>query len=478
METDFAPRPHEEAIALIRGKRPVAAEVFYGLLPELRGRAFTVSGIEGARALQRVRDAIAGLPQGGEEGTWDKVKQSVVDELDAAGFGAGAERRATLLIRTHAFQAFQASNWETAQLDEDTTHIQYLATEDDKVRDSHLALNGLVLPKEDPFWDTHTPPWEWGCRCRIRAMNPDLVEDERQRDEGRSPEDRLVMEGPALEGLRQGTLNRDGRRYDVRPPRDKGTDGTPYEWHPDDLRIPLGELERRYDPEVWEGFTRFAKNTQLDRNTTLLDWLRQSRAPRPSGAARERISRVTAARIAERQAQAGDQGLASAPGQPRPIQAAVVGQDRQLEGLNARARASVHAGEAQLLKLPHERCLVFDNNGNVLLAVDGDASRIRIPPEQRRFLRGRVVTHNHPDGGPFSLKDVITACTYELAELRIVTAQNSFSLRPGSRRLDKRNLENILRAVQRLAPKGLVQSNAHAVWKTVATENGLNYVVS
>ncbi|MEI6781943.1 MAG: hypothetical protein WCQ21_13605 [Verrucomicrobiota bacterium] len=47
-------------------------------------------------------------------------------------------------------------------------------------------------------------------------MNEDLVEEERQKDaEQKNPEDRNVIEGPALQQLRDGTMMRDGRRYDA-----------------------------------------------------------------------------------------------------------------------------------------------------------------------------------------------------------------------------------------------------------------------
>ncbi|MCX6984791.1 MAG: phage minor head protein [Lentisphaerae bacterium] len=34
-------------------------------------------------------------------------------------------------------------------------------------RPEHEALDGLVLPKDDPFWATHTPPWDYNCNCMI-----------------------------------------------------------------------------------------------------------------------------------------------------------------------------------------------------------------------------------------------------------------------------------------------------------------------
>lgn len=273
MELDFQPTPHAEAAAMIAGKPVVTREVFDQMLPELRGRAFTITGVEGANVMQRVRDSIAGLATGGEDNTWDKIKQEVVAELETY-LGDGAERRAELLLRTHGFQAFQASNYRVIQADEDTTHIQYLTMEDENVRDSHAALDGVVLPKDDPFWDSHTPPWDWGCRCRIRPMNPDLVDLERVRDEQRNPEDHLVIEGAELDQLRHGTIISDGQRVDVTPPSERRTEGAAFQWHPDDLRLPVEELEQRYDPPVWDAFKQFAQSSKLTKTQTLWQWLR------------------------------------------------------------------------------------------------------------------------------------------------------------------------------------------------------------
>ena len=268
MLADFTPKPHEEAAALIAGKPVVTRAVFDTLLPELRGRAFTVTGVEDANTMQRIRDTIADHARGT---TWDDAKDAIRNELEPHLGDEGSERRAELLLRTHGFQAFQASNWRVAQEDEDTTHLQYLATEDTHVRDSHLALNGIILPKDDPFWEKHLPPWEWGCRCRVRPMNPDLVDEARAEDEDRAPEDRLVLEGPVADRLRAGQLQREGRSYNVTPPSD--TDRNGFSWHPDDLRLPVAELEKRYEPEVWSVFVAQSKANQIAAGVSVWEWL-------------------------------------------------------------------------------------------------------------------------------------------------------------------------------------------------------------
>jgi SPP1 gp7 family putative phage head morphogenesis protein len=275
LETRFTIQaPQKEAAAMIRGKKPVIREVFKELLPELRSRAFTVSGVEAANVLQRTRDAVAGLAEGT---AWAEAKQQIVDELDPY-LGDAAENRADLLLRTHGFQAFQASNWRVAQEDDDTTHLQYLATEDDRVRDTHLALNGIVLPKIDPFWLDHYPPWEWGCRCRVRPMNPDLVDLEKEADKDRNPEDRNVLVGPVRKQLENGTLLRNGQRFDVSPP--EGEDA--FRWHPDNLRLPIEQLKQRYDPPVWAAFEKWARNYFLESGETVWKWLTEHGESRTS----------------------------------------------------------------------------------------------------------------------------------------------------------------------------------------------------
>lgn len=280
--------PHEEAIALLRGKPAFARAAFDKLLPELRARAITISGVESLKTIQRVQDEIATLPAGED---WETAKGRIV-ELLADDLGDGAEQRATLLLRTHAFQAYQAAIWDTGMADPDTTHWQYLATEDDHVRDSHLALNGIVLPKDDPFWQDHFPPWDWGCRCRVRPMNPDMVDLERAADETRPPEGRNVLTGAVAERARNGQLTRAipeditdptgpqklAQSYDVTAPTGKGA----FQATPGHLYLSLADLQATYDGPEWESFVSWAKTTAISPGKTVWQWLHQV----PSASAR------------------------------------------------------------------------------------------------------------------------------------------------------------------------------------------------
>ena len=46
-------------------------------------------------------------------------------------------------------------------------NLAYRTQGDDRVRDAHSLLNGIVAPINSDFWKTHYPPNGWRCRCYV-----------------------------------------------------------------------------------------------------------------------------------------------------------------------------------------------------------------------------------------------------------------------------------------------------------------------
>ncbi|MGV4413857.1 phage minor head protein [Chryseobacterium sp. T1] len=50
-------------------------------------------------------------------------------------------------------------------------NIKLVSVHDARVRPEHKILDGTIRPYNDPFWKTHTPPLDWGCRCDIEQTD-------------------------------------------------------------------------------------------------------------------------------------------------------------------------------------------------------------------------------------------------------------------------------------------------------------------
>lgn len=49
-------------------------------------------------------------------------------------------------------------------------YLEYKTEGDGRVRPEHAALEGIVRPVNDPFWESYYPPNGWRCRCSVRQV--------------------------------------------------------------------------------------------------------------------------------------------------------------------------------------------------------------------------------------------------------------------------------------------------------------------
>ncbi len=289
----FAPVPNDAAAKFIASKPVLAREVYDQLLPELRARAFTITGLEDANVMQAVRDRIADLPRGAD---WDSVKSDVAKQLspwldagaEEKGGGGGlddlsaSQRRAELLLRTNGFQAYSAAQYEVMDRQRGAfPYWQYLTMEDERVRDSHAALDQLVLPADSPFWADHYPPWDWGCRCQVVPLLEEDVADLEAADADKDPEAQRVLDDNRLNELEKN--NRLITAGENGMPEFVSVSPNPsYAFKPGTLKMTVAELRARYDADTWSNFESWAKGQKIDAGQTVWDWLnREPATPTP-----------------------------------------------------------------------------------------------------------------------------------------------------------------------------------------------------
>ena len=179
--TDFEPFGANEAAKRFARKVPVPSDVFDKLTARHKANAFRVAGVHTARLIQQARTIVARAIQDGSD--FRDVQLRLLGIFDAEKTEAPPISRLRLMFQQNAMQAYNDARRDLLDDDRITSAFpfrQYLTVGNGTagvrgVRPEHAALHGLVFRWDDPFWDAHTPPWDFGCRCTIAALTAGQV---------------------------------------------------------------------------------------------------------------------------------------------------------------------------------------------------------------------------------------------------------------------------------------------------------------
>ena len=131
-----------------------------------KSKAFEIVQRESLKVRQELRSFVNDLLQQGlptTEGT-----RLLAEKMDRLGITVNNPYNIETIIRTQNQIAHNAGRWQADQepeIQEILWGYRYVTVGDDRVREEHMKLDGVTLPKEDPFWRKFWPPNGWGCRC-------------------------------------------------------------------------------------------------------------------------------------------------------------------------------------------------------------------------------------------------------------------------------------------------------------------------
>ena len=74
---------------------------------------------------------------------------------------------------TNAVIASQmAAKWQRIQADKETLpYLKYITVGDDRVREEHQEMEGIIRKVDDAFWIIWFPPNGWRCRCDVLQLS-------------------------------------------------------------------------------------------------------------------------------------------------------------------------------------------------------------------------------------------------------------------------------------------------------------------
>lgn len=174
-------QPFQQQVDFFRQKLNLPSERWDTIFKSAHDRGFIVAGATKADLLDSFRSAVdQSIAQGKSLGWFRGEFDSIVKQHGWAGWTgegskAGRDWRTRIIYQTNMSTSYAAGRW--AQLhDPDLLKLKPYFTyrHADGVRHPrphHVSWNGITLPHDDVFWQTHSAPNGWLCHCRIESAS-------------------------------------------------------------------------------------------------------------------------------------------------------------------------------------------------------------------------------------------------------------------------------------------------------------------
>ena len=166
--------PFQEQLDFFRAKLNLPTERWDDILGAAHDRAFMVAGAAKADLLNDLRGAVdRAIAQGTGIEAFRKDFAAIIKRTGWDYTGA-FDWRTRVIYQTNLATSYAAGRW--AQLNDPALakirpYWKYVHSDSvANPRPLHVSWHGLILHKDDPWWQTHFPPNGWGCQCRVVAV--------------------------------------------------------------------------------------------------------------------------------------------------------------------------------------------------------------------------------------------------------------------------------------------------------------------
>lgn len=165
-----------EAIAFLTSRIPGPRPTLEAIEAGAAGEAFWVSDIALASVVTDVYESLNRAVATGESfDTWrDAVIASMRTHYPENMSEAEVDARVALIFRNNVQKAYATGRYQQAQnpaVKRARPFFMYDAVLDGRTTSGCKSLNGVILPQDDPFWDTQSPPRHHNCRAGLRTMS-------------------------------------------------------------------------------------------------------------------------------------------------------------------------------------------------------------------------------------------------------------------------------------------------------------------
>ncbi len=169
--------PFGEAIDFLQKKHKVPTERWNDIWQGAHSRAFMVAGLRNEQCLADIHTSLLRAMEEGKDLKWfRKNLNEIAGRHGWKKYQKGGRKykawRSRIIYQTNIRSAYAAGRWEQIQSTKETRpYLRYTALMDGRERPEHGSWHNTILPVDDGWWSTHTPPNGWGCRCSVQSLN-------------------------------------------------------------------------------------------------------------------------------------------------------------------------------------------------------------------------------------------------------------------------------------------------------------------
>jgi hypothetical protein len=172
MPASPAQLPFSEAIDFFKKKIQLPSSGWTDIWQEQHSHAFVVAG---AAHDALVEDFYNALRDAQEKGTGYAAFRKQFDEITARhawAYNGTPGWRSRVIYDTNITQAYNAGRYaQMMAVKHLRPYWRYRHTSIEHPRLQHLSWDGLILPADDPWWNTHMPQNGWGCKCKVDSLS-------------------------------------------------------------------------------------------------------------------------------------------------------------------------------------------------------------------------------------------------------------------------------------------------------------------
>ena len=180
----YTKQPFDAAIEFFRSKINLPTRTWKDLWQGMHVRAFVTAGAVKAELLADMRSAVDKAISAGTTLAEFRADFDRIVARHGWQYKGGRNWRSRLIYETNLAVAYAAGHWRE-MTDPDVVaarpYLRYVPSSSVRPRAEHMAWYNIVLPADDPWWQTHYPPNGWGCKCGV--VNHSAGEVERLRAE-------------------------------------------------------------------------------------------------------------------------------------------------------------------------------------------------------------------------------------------------------------------------------------------------------